>query len=341
MAVCLIMMVGMLGLVFDLGRSFIAKNEAQAFTDAAALAAAVQLNGYSSGLTNAGNAVTAMRNAHKWQFNTKPFSTVTVEFGVTGTDWTTAPSSPTGVKYARVTTLSNSVTMYFLAAAGTAQSMNVAAMSVAGGLMPTTFGQGVSPFGPLARPGAPGPNFGYSPTDELTLVWPSNINGYVNINKLCAADRNQAAVDAVNLGTTSDRGFIQDTSASAIASAIVDDHMDYTVTLGVALERTGGVKSHDTHQALDARVAQDSDPHTNNYAAYIANHDGSPLRRVLIVPILNQAEDPSRVLGFVKVFLPPNQSNSPNFSKCAFYIGPADDPGSNTGSGANIVRLLQ
>jgi len=343
MAVCLIMMVGMLGLVFDLGRSFIAKNEAQAFTDAAALAAAVQLNGYDSGLANARNAVTTMENAHKWQFNTKPFSTVTVEFSTDGASWTTAPPSPTGLKYARVTTLSNGVTMYFLTAVGAAQSVNVAARSVAGGGMPTTLGEGVSPFGPLAHSSV-APDFGYLPGDELTLLWPSSIgsNGQsVKMNNLCTADQNQAALDAVKAGSASDRGYIQDSSASSIAAAIVDDHMDYTVTLGGRVERTAGVKSNDVTAKLAERVAQDSDPHTTSYAAYIANHGGSPLRRVLIVPILDGAVNPSTVLGFAKVFLPPNQPHNPNDSKCATYIGPADGTGSNTGSGGNIVRLLE
>lgn len=344
MVVCLLMLVGMLGLVFDLGRAYITKNEAQAFTDAAALAAAIQLNGSATGITNANAAVTAMKSANKWNFNTKSFASVTVEYSTNKTTWTTAPASATGVRYARVTAPVNSVTMFLLSAVGAPQAMNVAAMSVAGGEMPTTFGQGVFPFAPFAK-SASGPNFGYKYGDELTLLWPSSIGGIkpndaVKLQNLCGADKNQAALDAVQAGTTAERGYIQYSSASSIASAIEDDHMDIPVTLNQPVDRTGGVKSSDVNASLAARVDQDSDSNQTNYDTYLANHNSSPLRRVVIVPIVSDAVN-AVVLGFVKVFLPPSQRHNPNYSKCAMYIGPADGTGANTGSGANIVRLLQ
>jgi len=338
---CLIVLVGMLGLVFDLGRAFIAKNEAQGFTDAAALAAAIQLNGTTSGITHAQDAVTSLQSSNKWEFNTNTYSTVSVEFSTDKTTWTTAPPDPTNVKYARVKALNNSLTMYFLAATGTSKSMNVAAMSMAGGELPTTFPQGVFPFAPIAHSSTP-PDFGYTHGDELTLLWPSSVgsNGPAKLNNLCQADRNQAALDAVQAGTTADRGYIQDTSASAIASAIEDDHMDYTVTLGMPVDRTGGVKGTDVKQSLAERVAQDSSPNVVDYNGYLSGHDSSPLRRVVIVPIVSDAIT-ATVLGFVKVFLPPDQPKNPNDAKCAMYIGPASAPDGYLGNGANIVRLLQ
>ncbi|HEY3444342.1 MAG TPA: pilus assembly protein TadG-related protein [Paludibaculum sp.] len=341
MAVCLVLLLGMLGLVFDLGRAFIAKNEAQAFTDACALAAAVQLNGESSGLANAATAVTTMTAANKWQFNTRSFATVNVEFSTNKTNWATAPASPTGVRYARVTTTTNSVTMYLLSVLGTAKTMNVAAMSMAGGEMPTKFSQGVFPFAPLAHSATP-PNFGYSYGDELTLLWPSSVgsNGPVKLNNLCGADRNMDALNAVQAGTTSDRGYIQDTSASAIASSIEDDHLDYVVALNSPVSRTGGIKGTDVNQSLDDRVAQDSSPNVVDYNGYITSHDSSPLRRVVLVPIVSDAIN-ATVVGFAKVFLPPSQPKNPNDAKCAMYIGPADGTGGNMANGANIVRLFQ
>ena len=52
-AVCSVVMFGMLGLTTDLGRVYIVKNELQAFVDASSVAAALQLNGSQSGLTAA------------------------------------------------------------------------------------------------------------------------------------------------------------------------------------------------------------------------------------------------------------------------------------------------
>lgn len=101
----LFVLVGMLGLSADLGRVFIVKNEAQAFADIAAMAAAKELNGKSTGITAAQTEVANSTN--KWMFGTKAFPAGirTVEFatktpGSSGSSactsgaWTTAPSSP-------------------------------------------------------------------------------------------------------------------------------------------------------------------------------------------------------------------------------------------------------
>jgi uncharacterized membrane protein len=57
------------GLAVDIGRVFIAKNEIQVACDAAALAAAGQLDGTINGLSRAQDAVSAMPN--KWNFGSE------------------------------------------------------------------------------------------------------------------------------------------------------------------------------------------------------------------------------------------------------------------------------
>ncbi len=79
-AICIILLIGMMGLVVDLGRAFIVNNEAQAFTDAAALAAAIQLNGSTKGIQNAQTVVSSMISSNKWQFNRRTFASVLLEF---------------------------------------------------------------------------------------------------------------------------------------------------------------------------------------------------------------------------------------------------------------------
>jgi Flp pilus assembly protein TadG len=345
MGVSVVVLLGMLGLVMDLGRTFIAKNEAQAFTDAAALAAVSKLNGTTAGVTAAQAAVTNSTN--KWNFTTQSFTDVTTEFSVDKVTWTNAGSSPVTVKYVRVTAPSNSVSMSLIRVVpGTSASINVAARSVAGAELPTSFGQGVFPFAPIAHDLTDTTNWGYSFGDELTLLWPSSVgsNGNVKMSNLCQSDRNQAALDAVQAGTTSDRGYIQDTSASSLAAAIEDDHMDYTVTLNQSVTRSGGVKTNDVYGSLQARVDQDSSPNTTDYGGYMSGHGPGPLRRVVIVPIINDALDGvghSVVKGFAYVFLPHSQPHNPNDAKCAIYIGPATVPEGNLGNGSNSLRLVQ
>jgi hypothetical protein len=335
-----VVLLGALGIAFDLGRAFIVKNEAQAFTDSAALSATIRLNGTAAGITAAKAAVTA--DANKWMMNTKTFTSVTTEFSADKATWAANPANPANMRFVRVKAPNNSITIKFLQAAGSTETMSPTALSVAGYQLPTTFPQGVFPFAPIAHSPTP-PDFGYVPGDELTLLWPSSVgsNGQnVKLTNLCLADRNQAALDAVKEGINSERGYIMETAASSIASAIEDDHMDYTISLGQPVVRTGGIKNTDVVQSLADRVAQDSMPSEPNYATYVANHDSSPMRRIVVVPIIDGAVSAIAV-GFVKVFLPPSQPGNPNDSRCAMYIGPADAPSGNLGSGLNAVRLFQ
>lgn len=340
-AICIIVLIGMLGLTVDLGRAFIVKNEAQAFTDSAALAAAIQLNGSSKGIQNAKTVVSSLTSSNKWQFNKRTFASVLLEFSTNKSSWTENPASATDIKYARVTATVTDLPSYFMPVVGASRLMRVSARSMAGSELPTSFPQGVFPFAPFAKSTTP-PDFGYKFGDELTLLWPSSIgsNGPVKMNNLCKADQNQAALDAVKEGTTAERGYIMDTSASAIASAIEDDRMDYTVELGMPVMRSGGVKHTDVKQSLAERVAQDSSPSQKDYWTYLNNHDAGPMRRVVVVPIISDANN-AIVLGFAKVFLPPTQPPNPNDAKCAMYIGPATGPVGNIATGANFVRLLE
>jgi hypothetical protein len=120
--------------------------------------------------------------------------------------------------------------------------------------------------------------------------------------------------------------------------------MDYTVTLNESVTRSSGVKTTDVYQSLQARVNQDTSPNTNDYNGYQNGHAATPLRRVVVVPIINDALDGvghSVVKGFAYVFLPPSQPHNPNDAKCATYIGPATLPVGNLGNGTYSMRLVE
>ena len=57
MSATMLLLLAMVGMAFDLGRIYIARNEAQVFTDAAAMTAATKLDGTSDGLQRARQAV--------------------------------------------------------------------------------------------------------------------------------------------------------------------------------------------------------------------------------------------------------------------------------------------
>ena len=132
MSVTLVLLLGMIGLAFDLGRVYIARNEAQVFTDAASMAAAKELDGSVAGLQRARDAVAKLPN--RWNLGTEDFSGVVVEFSDSigpGARWQRAPRSAGDILYARVTAPDNHLSMTFLRAVGSPESITVPARSVA------------------------------------------------------------------------------------------------------------------------------------------------------------------------------------------------------------------
>ena len=129
MSAAMFLMLAVIGLAFDLGRIYIARNEAQVFTDAAALGAAVKLDGTARGVEAAREAVA--RVPMRWNLGTKAFTGVVVEFSEGGVKWEKDPKSPAGLRLARVTAPQNTVEIAFLRAVGGPAAFTVPAHSVA------------------------------------------------------------------------------------------------------------------------------------------------------------------------------------------------------------------
>ena len=125
------LLLAVIGMVFDLGRVYIARNEAQVFTDAASMAAALHLNGTAAGLQQARAAVARLPNT--WNLGTQNFENVAVEFSADGEHWESEPKDPSPLRYARVTAPDNQVEIMFLRAVGGPQRFTVPAHSVAAG----------------------------------------------------------------------------------------------------------------------------------------------------------------------------------------------------------------
>jgi len=129
MSVAMLLMLGVLGLAFDFGRIYIARNEAQVFTDAAAMTAASKLDGTADGLERARKAVAGL--PMRWNLGTRAFTGVVVEFSQDAKRWERIPESTSGLMYARVTAPDNQVEITFLRAVGGPNVFTVPAHSVA------------------------------------------------------------------------------------------------------------------------------------------------------------------------------------------------------------------
>src|SRR5882672_3007545 len=148
--VCSVALIAAAGLAVDIGRMYITKNEAQTYSDAAAISASIELDGTADGLNRADAAVAASTNT--WNFATTGFSGTVTEFSADGlTGWaTSASAAPATSRYARVTAIVGNVPLFFLPVVGAATSSigfttTVKASAVAGQVIrsPTLF-----PFSP-------------------------------------------------------------------------------------------------------------------------------------------------------------------------------------------------
>jgi uncharacterized membrane protein len=134
MSITMLLLLAVMGMAFDLGRIYIARNEAQVFTDAAAMTAASKLDGTAAGIERARDAV--KRLPMRWNLGTQEFTGVIIEFGHPGSQgdpakWERDPKDPAQVTMARVTAPANSVEITFLRAVGGPNAFTVPANSTA------------------------------------------------------------------------------------------------------------------------------------------------------------------------------------------------------------------
>ncbi len=337
-AVCLPVIVGMLGLTVDVGRLYVIKTELQEFVDSAALAATYELNGSSSGIASATavaqNGFNGGTALNRWNFGTQAVASPTVSFAQTfGGTYTSSPGSGAGYLFTQVTA-SATINLYFLPIfPGVAPSQAVNATAIAGQAVRASLGDGLSPFSPDAH-NAGDVNFGFTAGQQYTLKWAPP--GQRKHGNECTGDSGFTPG-----GGTSDRGFIdvgQGNGNSGLRAAVVNNDflLASPLTAGSVLSFVSGNKS--VGPAVDERFGQDTDQSSVSYSAYSGNG-----RRIITVAVNNGG---GLVAGFAAFFLPPSACGSKNSSPCCGeYIGPAifggkQKGGSSTG-GLYTVALFR
>ena len=345
-AISAIMLFGACGLVVDLGRLYVVRNELQVFADSAALAATLRLNGESGGITRAKNEVAAMRSANEYHLGTQTLTagSVTIEFGRSLNNnppdsWTTTPPDPPlNYSYVRVTPRV-SVPVYFMPVLTGDNTANVSTSATAGQIgseIPT----GLFPFTPVAH-NRVAPDFGMEVGKQYTLRWPSSPKLGQN---LCNGDDAQQWVDLANKRGSDNRGFYgTQSSASEIWDQVANDEPVEAFRMGDHIALTGGAKNAVT-AALETRIGQDPDPYSPTFNVY---RDRGRSRRVITVPLTDPNAN-NEVVGFGRFFLlPARHYNRAGGSDpwCAEYIGPgapegSDSKGASPGAGMfTKVRL--
>lgn len=103
--IALIILMALAGLAVDIGRMHVIKSELQAFTDAAALSAAICLDGTDSGLVRARQSATELTtgpSAMKWDMGTQPVTDFKYDFAPDAKSWQSQPKDAANYRYARV-----------------------------------------------------------------------------------------------------------------------------------------------------------------------------------------------------------------------------------------------
>lgn len=126
-------LVALAGLAIDIGRMYVIRAELQSFTDAAALTAALELDGSESGLERARSGATRLAtgpHAMRWDMGTQAISHITTSFSADQKTWNDGPQQLSETKFVRVAA-NESAPVIFLRLFQPVSSANVAAQSIA------------------------------------------------------------------------------------------------------------------------------------------------------------------------------------------------------------------
>jgi hypothetical protein len=282
--VCIVSLFGMLGLAIDLGRVYIAKNETQSYTDTAALAGTLKLNGVS--FTPVRAAVTG-NTKNQWNLGTTIFTasggstTITTEFArplatnLSKPDpatWEATPLTADGYTFLRVTATAT-LPLYILPVIGTNMSQGVRTATVGGQVPIYSFTSGLLPFSPIfhSDTATPANPTGFTVGNWYTLRYPGGAT-FTN-SDLCSGDQgNPTFLALANTQVSDERGFYQDPAASIARDEIINGEMIYPVIYPGTVTMYGGAMS-TAQDALNDRIRFDTDQVSNTYEQYQANVD--------------------------------------------------------------------
>ena len=309
----------------------VAHGELQNYTDAAALSAALKLDGTSAGIDRAEDA--AVGDVNSWAFGTADVDDVDVRFSqVYNTAFITNPVSGIDYRFVRVEAM-QPVPLFFMPLfPGIGWSRNVSAFSTAGQQLQTTISDGVFPYSPDAHD-ANDPNFGFLLGRHYTLRWakyvgnPNLTNLYkasVNGARLvgCEADMGAAGFQPGE-AANNERGYIdltnlQPLSGGGGASLIRDAILTRTSfelpiePFNYYIDPEPGQKATET-TAMQDRVWEDTDAVTPTYFTTGQTASNTP-------PVEEMKSDYRSAYNSVTLPRPPNGNGR------RLVISPINDP---------------
>jgi uncharacterized membrane protein len=99
------LLLGLAGLAIDIGRMYVIRAELQSFTDAAALSAALELDGTDAALTRARTSAAGLAigpHAMRWDMGTQSITNITASFSNDRATWQEWPKQAGDFRFVRV-----------------------------------------------------------------------------------------------------------------------------------------------------------------------------------------------------------------------------------------------
>lgn len=127
------LLLGVAGLAIDIGRMYVIRAELQSFTDAAALTAALELNGTDAGLALARTGASRLANgphAMRFDMGTQPITNIATSFSPDNKTWQEQSKSSADCRFVRVVA-TEPAPVIFLRIFQPLSSTTIAAASVA------------------------------------------------------------------------------------------------------------------------------------------------------------------------------------------------------------------
>lgn len=354
-------MLGMLGLAFDMGRMFIQKNELQTFVDAAAMAAVSKLDGSAAGVTAANTAASSgpTGSTNYYNFDSTKITGVTATFATdyTGTydSYATAAGNTTNhYRFVKVVATQSLPLNFIAIIPGVGTSSSISATAVGGQQAESDVSNGgLVPFAPDAHNATDTTYFGLTPGAEYTLKWG---NGQTTT---CNGDTAWNGSNYPYPSAPDAHGFVDIGEGNGTSG--IDQSIEYggfpnststpsTIDAEDSLDIDPGNRGSSIFGAMAARSAQDPDQTDTTVAAYEAALAAGTAngRRMVTAPIV----DPSTwagngkgahvtVIGFGNFLIDPSATISGSSGPiCATYMGPGNLNGVASG-GSDGTKVYQ
>ncbi|MGT2427766.1 pilus assembly protein TadG-related protein [Cupriavidus basilensis] len=221
----LAILLGMAGLVIDLGGLFVAKTELQSAVDSCALAAAEELDGASDALARAASAGITAGNANRVRYQKASASIAASEIAFSDTltgAFSTGFSPAANARYAKCSHTTSGIVAYLIQLIGGASRNAVAAVAVA----TRSHAQSSCPIPVGLRPKAGGaaPDYGFQVGEWVTVLYDGNKTanpgemGWYNLDGSTNANETKAEMSVGYCGSK-----INDKVGTPGAKVAVDD----------------------------------------------------------------------------------------------------------------------